>query len=38
VARAVASHAGDADTIVQRNMATLQALGHEGWRRLLAKD
>jgi len=38
VARAVASHAGDADTIVQRNLATLQALGHEGWRRLLAKD
>jgi hypothetical protein len=38
VARAVASHAGDADTIVQRNIATLQALGHEGWRRLLAKD
>ena len=38
VARAVASDAGDADAIVERNIATLQALGHEGWRRLLAKD
>jgi hypothetical protein len=38
VARAVASDAGDADAIVERNIATLQALGHAGWQRLLAKD
>jgi hypothetical protein len=38
VERAVASDAGDAEAIVERNIATLQALGHEGWRRLLAKE
>lgn len=38
VARAVASDAGNTDAIVERNIATLQALGHAGWRRLLAKD
>jgi len=38
VERAVASDAGDAEAIVERNIATLQALGHEGWRRLLAKN
>jgi hypothetical protein len=38
VARAVASDAGDAEAIVERNITTLQALGHEGWRRLLADN
>jgi hypothetical protein len=38
VERAVASDAGDADAIVERNIATLQALGHEGWRALLSRD
>ena len=38
VERAVASDAGDAEAIVERNIATLQALGHAGWRRLLAKN
>jgi hypothetical protein len=38
VARAVASDAGDAEAIVERNITTLQALGHEGWRRLLANN
>jgi hypothetical protein len=36
VERAVASEGGDADAIVERNMATLRALGPEGWRELLA--
>ena len=38
VERAIQSDAGDADAIVERNIATLQALGHDGWRRLLAND
>ncbi len=38
IERAVASDAGDADAIVERNIATLQALGHQGWQRLLLKD
>ena len=38
VERAIQSNAGDAEAIVERNIATLQALGHEGWQRLLAKD
>jgi hypothetical protein len=38
IERAVASDAGDADAIVERNIATLRALGHEGWQRLLDKD
>lgn len=38
VERAVASDAGDAEKIVERNIATLRELGAEGWRRLLAKD
>jgi hypothetical protein len=38
VERAVASDAGDAQAIVERNIATLQALGHQGWQRLLAHD
>lgn len=37
VARAVAAFP-DADAIVQRNLATLAALGHEGWARLFASD
>ncbi|MCR6685799.1 DUF1415 domain-containing protein [Pseudoxanthomonas sp.] len=28
----------DPDAIVERNYATLRALGHEGWRRLFAAD
>ena len=36
--RAVASDAGDAKVIVERNIATLQSLGHQGWERLLAQD
>ena len=36
VERAIASDAGDAEKIVERNMATLQALGEEGWQRLLS--
>ena len=35
VERAIASDAGDAEKIVERNIATLQALGEEGWQRLL---
>ena len=38
IERALSSEAGDADAIVERNIATLQALGHEGWQRLLSKD
>jgi hypothetical protein len=38
IERAVASDAGDAEAIVERNIATLQALGHGGWQRLLLKD
>ena len=37
VERAVATEGGDADTIVERNLATLRALGPDGWRELLAK-
>lgn len=35
VERAIASDAGDAERIVERNIATLQALGADGWQRLL---
>ncbi len=35
VEKAIASDAGDAEKIVERNIATLQGLGHEGWQRLL---
>lgn len=35
--RAVAAYP-DPDVIVQRNIDTLQALGHEGWRRVMAGD
>ena len=38
IERAVASDAGDAEVIVERNIATLQSLGHQGWERLLAQD
>ena len=38
IERALSSEAGDADAIVERNIATLQALGHAGWQRLLSKD
>ena len=34
VARAVAAF-GDTDEIVARNQVTLEALGHEGWKRLM---
>jgi len=37
VERAVASDAGDAEKIVERNIATLRALGTDGWDQLLAK-
>ena len=37
VERAVASEGGDADAIVERNLATLRALGPDGWHDLLAK-
>lgn len=37
VERAVASDAGDAEKIVDRNIETLRALGAEGWAALLAK-
>lgn len=37
VTRAVAAFP-DPDAIVERNVSTLEALGHEGWRRLLARD
>jgi hypothetical protein len=36
VERAIASDAGDAEKIVERNIATLQDLGAEGWQRLLS--
>jgi hypothetical protein len=36
VERAVASDAGDADQIVERNMQTLRGLGAAGWQALLA--
>jgi len=36
VARAVAAFP-DPDAIVERNIATLRQLGHDGWRRLLAE-
>ena len=35
VERAIASDAGDAEKIVERNIATLQALGEAGWQRLI---
>lgn len=35
VERAVATEGGDADAIVERNIATLHDLGHDGWKRLL---
>ncbi len=35
VERAVASEGGDADRIVERNIATLRGLGAEGWKALL---
>lgn len=38
VERAVATGAGDADAIVERNMQTLRDLGHEGWSRLWNKS
>ena len=34
VERAVATDAGDAEAIVERNLQTLRDLGHEGWARL----
>jgi hypothetical protein len=37
VERAVASGGGDAEDIVERNIATLRALGTVGWRELLVK-
>ncbi|MBL8388016.1 MAG: DUF1415 domain-containing protein [Hydrogenophaga sp.] len=37
VERAVSSEGGDADKIVERNIATLRELGAQGWRDLLAK-
>ena len=37
VERAVASEGGDADAIVERNIATLRRLGAEGWQALLSK-
>jgi uncharacterized protein len=37
VERAVASDAGDAEKIVERNIETLRGLGAEGWAALLAK-
>ena len=36
VERAIASDAGDAEKIVDRNIATLKDLGAEGWQRLLS--
>jgi hypothetical protein len=35
VERAIASDAGDAEKIVERNIATLRGLGAEGWKALL---
>ena len=37
VERAVDSAGGDAEAIVERNIATLRQLGPEGWKALLAK-
>jgi hypothetical protein len=37
VERAVASDAGDADKIVERNIVTLRGLGAQGWKALLAQ-
>lgn len=37
VERAVDTAGGDADAIVERNLATLRELGAEGWRTLMAK-
>ncbi len=37
VERAVESAGGDAEAIVERNIATLRQLGPEGWKALLAK-
>ncbi len=37
VEHAVASDAGDAEKIVERNIATLRELGADGWKALLAK-
>jgi len=37
VSRAVDSEGGDADAIVARNMATLRALGPQGWAALVPK-
>lgn len=37
VERAVASEGGNAEKIVERNIATLRQLGVQGWRELLAK-
>lgn len=38
VERAVATDAGDADAIVERNLQTLRDLGHEGWAGLWNKS
>lgn len=38
VERAVATDAGDADAIVERNLQTLRDLGHEGWAQLWNKS
>ncbi|WP_137918774.1 DUF1415 domain-containing protein [Hydrogenophaga sp. 2FB] len=37
VERAIASDAGDAEAIVERNLKTLRDLGPEGWRALMSK-
>ncbi|MDO9437649.1 DUF1415 domain-containing protein [Hydrogenophaga sp.] len=37
VERAIASDAGDAEAIVERNLKTLRDLGPDGWRALMAK-
>ncbi|TNF58498.1 MAG: DUF1415 domain-containing protein [Burkholderiales bacterium] len=37
VSRAVDSDGGDAEAIVERNIATLRQLGSEGWKALLSK-
>ena len=36
VERAIESDAGDAEKIVERNIATLRGLGADGWKALLA--
>ncbi|MEX1165416.1 MAG: DUF1415 domain-containing protein [Hydrogenophaga sp.] len=38
VERAIASDAGDAEKIVERNIQTLRDLGQAGWKSLLAKS